>query len=62
MRLDHLLSRVLEQFLRKFALLMFYNAHTVKTWALERINAFPITSQLLRKNPGLVAQLVRALC
>jgi len=50
-RLDHLLSRVLEQFLRKFALLMFYNAHTVKTWALERINAFPITSQLLRKNP-----------
>ena len=58
MRLDHLLSRESEHTLRGSRSTI---AHTVNLGAGSQ-NEFPVTSQLLRNNPGLVAQLVRALC
>ena len=58
MRLDHLLSSERE---RSILGSRSKYDHTVNLGAGSQ-NEFPVTSQLLRKNPGLVAQLVRALC
>ena len=61
MRLDHLLSRVLEQSpSREISLHSFHVPYGDE--ALNTEKKFPVTIQLLKLDHGLVAQLVRALC
>ena len=62
MRLDHLLSRVLsESLFREIGSLLVIQVFR-RGGESRYVERLPITSQLLRANLGLVAQLVRALC
>ena len=64
MRLDHLLSRVLERSLRRFALLIVLQCPYGENLGagLQRCVSYHFSVAKEKSHPGLVAQLVRALC